>query len=145
MRVFEFMTRNVECARPDESLAMAAQKMRDVDIGALPVCDDNGAVVGIITDRDITVRATADGCNPDATSVRDVMTPQILYVFDSQLDTQAAEIMKQNQIRRLPVLNRGKRLVGIVSLGDLAIDTQDEELAGTTLEAISAPAGFSVN
>lgn len=142
MRVFEFMTRNVECARPDESLATAAQKMRDLDIGALPVCDDHGGLVGMITDRDITIRATANGGNPESTFVRDVMTPQILYVFDSQLATQAAEIMKQNQIRRLPVLNRGKRLVGIVSLADLAIDAQDEELAGATLEAISEPAEF---
>ena len=139
MRVNEVMTRGVECARPDDSIAAAAQKMKNLDVGALPVCGDNDRLVGMVTDRDITVRATAGGRDPGLTSVSDVMTPDIIYVFEDQDVSEAAGLMKEHQIRRLAVLNRDKRLVGIVSLGDLAVDTRDEELAGATLEAVSEP------
>jgi len=140
MQVKEVMTRGVECARPKDRIATAAQKMKDLDVGALPVCGDNDRLVGMITDRDITVRATAGGCDPDGTTVGDVLTPDIVYVFEDQDVTEAARLMKDHQIRRLVVLNRDKRLVGIVSLGDLAVDTRDEALAGGTLEAVSEPA-----
>src|SRR5919108_20797 len=139
MQVREAMTEGVECVRPNDSIASAAQRMKDLDIGALPVCGDDDRLVGMITDRDITTRATAGCCNPSGTLVRDIMTPEIIYVFEDQDVTEAAQLMKENQIRRLVVLNRDKRLVGIVSLGDLAVDTRDDELVGTTLEAISEP------
>ena len=139
MQVKEVMTHGVECIRPDDSIAAAAQKMKDLDVGALPICGENDRLVGMITDRDITVRATAGCCDADGTCVGDIMTPNIIYVFDDQDVTEAARLMKENQIRRLAVLNREKRLVGIVSLGDLAVDTRDEELAGATLEAVSEP------
>ena len=139
MQVQEVMTRGVACARPDDSIAAAAQKMRDLDVGVLPVCGDNDRLVGMITDRDITVRATACCCDADDTCVRDVMTPHITYIFEDQDIDEAARLMKDNQIRRLVVLNRNKRLVGIVSLGDLAVDSADDELAGATLAAISEP------
>ena len=140
MRVKEVMTRGVECVRPEDSIAAAAQKMKDLDVGALPVCGDGDRLKGMITDRDITVRATAGCCDPGGTCVQDVMTPNIIYVFEDQDITEAARLMKENQVRRLVVLNGDKRLAGIVSLGDLAVDTRDEELSGATLEAVSEPA-----
>jgi CBS domain-containing protein len=140
MQVNEVMTPAVECVRPNDSIAAAAQKMKELDVGALPICGDDDRLVGMITDRDITVRATAGCCDPLGTCIRDVMTPGIIYVFEDQDVAEAAQLMKENQVRRLPVLNRDKRLVGIVSLGDLAVDTGDEELAGATLEAVSEPA-----
>ena len=140
MQVREVMTYGPECVRPNDSISAAAQKMKEVDIGALPVCGDDDRLIGMITDRDITVRATAGCCDPLSTYIRDVMTPGIVYVFADQDVTEAAKLMKENRVRRLPVLHRDKRLVGIVSLGDLAVDTHDDELAGATLEAISEPA-----
>jgi CBS domain-containing protein len=140
MQVKEVMTRGVECTRPSATLQEAARKMRELDVGPLPVCGDNDRLVGMLTDRDITVRAVAEGQDPKTARVQDILTPNILYVFEDQDVTEAARLMKENQIRRLVVLNRDKRLVGIVSLGDLAVDTGDEELAGSTLEAVSEPA-----
>jgi CBS domain-containing protein len=141
MQVKEIMTQGVECIRPDDSIAAAARKMKDLDVGALPVCGGDDRLIGMVTDRDITVRATADCRDPSGTCVKDVMTLHIISVFDDQDVAEAARLMKENQVRRLVVLNRAKRLVGIVSLGDLAVDTRDEELVGTTLEAVSEPAG----
>lgn len=86
--------------------------MRDLDVGALPVCGAGDRLAGMITDRDITIRATARCCDPTDTSVNEVMTPDITYCFDDQDVTEAAELMKEKQIRRLAVLNRNKRLVG---------------------------------
>jgi CBS domain-containing protein len=140
MRVSEVMTRGAECARPGDTITQAAERMKRLDVGALPVCGDNDRLTGMITDRDITVRATAEGCDPSLTCVSDVMTQGIDYCFEDEEVRDAARKMQDKQIRRLPVLNRDKRLVGIVSLGDLAVDTGDEKLAGNTLEAISEPA-----
>jgi CBS domain-containing protein len=140
MQVHEVMTRGAACIRPDDSIAAAAQRMKDLDVGALPICGDDDRLKGMITDRDITVRATASCCEPGGTRVREVMTPNLIYVFEDQDIAEASRLMKENQIRRLPVLNRDTRLVGIVSLGDLAVETRDEEMAGATLEAVSEPA-----
>ena len=140
MQLKDIMTRGVECVRPSDSIAAAAEKMRTLDVGALPVCGDQDRLVGMVTDRDITVRATASCCEPDRTFVNEVMTPDIAYVFEDQDVSEAAQRMRENQIRRLVVLNRDKRLVGIVSLGDLAVDTGDDEMAGDILEAVSEPA-----
>ena len=139
MRVNEVMTHGVECVRPEDSIAAAAQKMKDLDVGALPVCGDNDRLAGMVTDRDITVRATAGCCDPGGTFVRDVMTPNVIYCFEDQDVTEAARLMKENQVRRLVVLNRDKRLVGIVSLGDLAVEAGDERLTGQALEKVSQP------
>ena len=140
MQVHEVMTRGVECVRPGDSIATAAQKMKDLDVGALPVCGDDNRLKGMVTDRDITVRATAGCCDPRGTSVSDVMTPTIVYVFEDQDVAEAARLMEENQIRRLVVLNRDKQLVGIVSLGDLAVKAGDDRLSGETLEQVSEPA-----
>ena len=138
MRVSEVMTRGVRCTRPDATLQEAAAKMKSLDVGPLPVCD-NDRLVGMVTDRDITIRATAEGEAPADVRVRDVMTPGVIYCFEDALVGDAALLMQQKQVRRLLVLNRDKRLVGIVSLGDLAVETGDEQLAGATLEAVSEP------
>jgi CBS domain-containing protein len=141
MQVKEVMTRGVECIRPTASLEEAARKMRDLDVGALPVCGDNDRLVGMITDRDITVRAVADGQEPKTARVQNIMTPEITYCFDDNDVSEAAQTMKEHQVRRLVVLDHEKRLVGIVSLGDLAVQTRDDGLSGETLERISEPAG----
>jgi CBS domain-containing protein len=140
MQVREVMTRGVECARPDDSITVAAERMWELNVGSLPVCGDGDRLVGVLTDRDITVRATAAGSDPASTYVGDVMTPQVVYCYEDQDVSEAAELMKQKQVRRLVVLDRDKRLVGIVSLGDLAVDAGDEQMAGSALEAISEPA-----
>jgi CBS domain-containing protein len=140
MQVKEVMTRGVECTRPAASLQEAARKMRDLDVGPLPVCGDNDRLVGMLTDRDITIRAVAEGQDPKTARVQDVMTPDITYCFEDQDLTEASRLMEQNQIRRLVVLNRDKRLVGIVSLGDLAVKTGNERLSGEALEQVSEPA-----
>jgi len=142
MLVREVMTKGAECTRPNDTIAAAAEKMRDLDVGSLPVCGADDRLAGMITDRDITIRATAESCDPAVTNVNDVMTPDISYCFDDQDVSEAADLMKDKQIRRLAVLNRDKRLVGIVSLGDLAVQTGDDQMAGDALEAIAEPTHF---
>jgi CBS domain-containing protein len=134
------MTAGVECIRPDATIQEAAERMRKLNVGALPVCGDNDRLVGMITDRDITVRSTAGAHDPRDTRVKDVMTPDIVYCFEDQDVEEAAELMKEKQIRRLVVLNRDKRLVGVVSMGDLAVKTGDEQLSGAALHHVSEPA-----
>jgi len=136
MQVKEVMTSNCECIAPDSTLEKAAQRMKELDVGPLPVVA-NDQLAGMLTDRDIVVRAVAEGRDPKTARVRDVMTPKVTYCFDDQSVEEAADLMKQQQIRRLLVLNRNKNLVGIVSLGDLAVDTGDKRFAGETLARIS--------
>ena len=138
MKVFETMTPEVVTVGPDTPLAEAARLMRDNDIGPLPVSDD-GRLVGMLTDRDITVRATAQGRDPSSTLVREVMTPELVCCLETDDVEQAADIMQRAQLRRLVVIDRTGRLLGIVSLGDIVLQTGDEKLAGETLEAVSEP------
>jgi len=138
MQVREVMTRGAECTHPDANLQEVAGRMKKLDIGSLPVCD-NDRLVGIVTDRDIAVRAVAERFDPQDTYVRDVMTPHIVTCFEDEDVVSAAQIMKQKQIRRLPVLNKDKRFVGMLSLGDIAVDSDDERLAAKTLEGVSKP------
>jgi CBS domain-containing protein len=140
MQVKDVMTRGVECATPHDTIAQAAHKMRRMDIGSLPICGDDDRLAGMITDRDITIRATADGCVPGETPVAEAMTRGIVYCFEDQDITDAASLMEEKQIRRLVVLDRSKRLVGIVSLGDLAVKSQNDRLSGEALERVSEPA-----
>jgi CBS domain-containing protein len=136
MQVKEVMSRNVRCVGPDASLREAACAMKDWDVGPLPVCD-NDRLAGLLTDRDIAVRAVAEGKDPQSTRVRDVMTPGVVYCFEDDDVQEAARLMEEKQIRRLLVLNPDKRLTGIVSLGDLAVQTGDRDLAGKALEEVS--------
>jgi CBS domain-containing protein len=139
MQLKDIMTRDVEVIHPDIMLEAAAARMDALNVGSLPVCDGD-RLLGLITDRDIVVRATAAGSDPKTTRVRDAMTTDVIYGYDDQDVTSATRLMEEKQIRRLPVLNRGNRLVGIVSLGDLAVDTGNERLAGEALKQISDPA-----
>ena len=133
------MSSHVEVVSPDSSVAEAAKKMKSLDVGALPVCDGE-RLVGMITDRDITIEATAESRDPDYTRVRDIMTPEIIYCFEDQ-DVEATErIMQEKQIRRLPVLSREKRLVGIVALADLARKTSNIKEVGSTVREVSQTA-----
>jgi CBS domain-containing protein len=139
MQLKEVMTREVEVISPEASIEEAARKMDQLNVGPLPVCDGSH-LIGMLTDRDITVRATAAGKNPRTAHVRDAMTTDVLYCFDDQDVSEAARMMQAQQVRRLPVLDRSKRLVGIVSLGDLATDPDDDRLSGEVLEQVSEPA-----
>jgi CBS domain-containing protein len=140
MLVKDVMTKGAECILPDQTIAQAAQRMRKLNVGSLPVCGKNDRLVGMITDRDITVRAIAESCEPDETCVEDVMTEGIEFCFDDEDIHCAAERMEEKQIRRLAVLDHNKRLVGILSLGDLAVKTADDHLSGEALERVSQPA-----
>jgi len=136
MKIAEVMTRNPETISPDEPIQEAARKMLDADTGSLPV-DDGQRIVGIITDRDIAVRAIADGRGPE-TLVREVMSERLLFAWEDQDVEEVAARMGDAQVRRLPVLSRLERLVGIVSLGDLA-RSADDDSAEVVLAGVSAP------
>ena len=136
MQLKEFVNSRVETVQPDDTLQRAAEKMRELDVGSLPVCE-GGQLVGMITDRDITIRAVAKGSDPAAATVREVMTPEVLWCFENEEVEEAARIMQENQVRRILVLNEAKELVGITSLGELATVTGDRLLAGETLESVS--------
>ena len=138
MQVKDVMTKGAEVVRPDATLQEAANKMKSLDIGPLPVCDGD-KIIGMLTDRDITVRATAEGLDPKQTRVREVMSKELITCLEDQDVKEAAELMQSKQIRRVPILNKDKRLVGMLSLGDLAHRTQDSKLAGKTLEEVSTP------
>jgi CBS domain-containing protein len=139
MQVFEAMTPDVVRVTPDVTLMEAARTMRNLDIGPLPVCEGDH-LLGMVTDRDITVRATAEGRDPQQTPVGDVMTTEVVCCHEADDIRAAAKLMQETQLRRLLVVNDDGRLVGIVSLGDLVLQTGDEKLAGKTLEKVSEPA-----
>lgn len=138
MKLREIMTREVEIAQPDDSLQSVAKKMRDRDIGFLPVCDGE-VVLGVLSDRDITIRALADGMDANIMLARDLMTTPAISCFEDQDVREAAKIMEEKQIRRLVVLSRdGKSLVGVISLGDLARNGT-ANLSGKVLQKVSEP------
>lgn len=129
MLVKECMTKSVDLTSPDATLTAAANKMREGDFGALPV-GENDRLVGMITDRDIVIRAVATGKDPNVTRVGDVMSAKILYCFEDESLEEASKSMAENQVKRMAVLNRQKRLVGIISLGDVAlVDNQEASIA----------------
>ena len=119
----DLMSRDVKVISPDMTIGEAAKKMRDGDFGMLPVGEDD-RMIGTISDRDIVIRAVAEGKNV-ATTVREVMSDGIAWVYEDDSVEQAAAIMSERQVRRLPVVNRDKRLVGIVALGDFAVESSE--------------------
>ncbi|HEU5296733.1 MAG TPA: CBS domain-containing protein [Burkholderiaceae bacterium] len=139
MRVSEAMTHDVSTVRPDETLQQAALKMAELDAGVLPVGADD-RLVGMITDRDIAVRAVAKGNGPE-TKVRDAMSEDVKYCFEDEDLDAVQKNMGYIRVRRLPVVNRQKRLVGIVSLGDIVSTTRNARKAGQALAGISQPGG----
>jgi CBS domain-containing protein len=122
MKVSKCMTRDVQLATPTQTLRDVARMMAELDAGALPVQQDD-RLVGMITDRDIVIRAVAQGKSPD-TPVQEIMSREVLYCFEHQELKDIARNMGEVKVRRLPVVNRDKRLVGIISLGDLALNEQ---------------------
>jgi CBS domain-containing protein len=138
MRVSECMTRDVRIADADETIRDAARMMGSLDAGVLPV-RENDRLVGMITDRDIAIRAVAEGKGPEA-KIRDVMSKDVKYCFEDEDVDHVLHNMGDLQVRRLPVLNRDKRLVGIISLGDLATNSEAAE-SGEALSSISRPGG----
>ena len=138
MKLKDIMTPNVECVRPGETLQEAARKMKTLDVGPMPVRGENDKIVGILTDRDITIRVTAEGKDPRSTRVQDAMSDDVVWCFEDEETDEASRPMREHQVRRLLVMNGDKRLVGIVSLGDLATEGQRRQ-AGAALERVSEP------
>jgi len=138
MRVSEAMSRDVKVASPDQTIRDAARIMSEIDAGVLPV-GENDRLVGMITDRDIAVRAVAQD-RPPSTKVREVMSREVLYCYEDQDLEEIAINMGDEQVRRMPVVNRDKRLVGIISIGDVA-QTANAKTAGRAVADISSPGG----
>jgi len=141
MKLREIMTSEVEVIHPNDTLQTAASKMHDRDIGFLPVCDGD-RLIGVLTDRDLITRALAEGMESKAMLGRDLVTSPAIYCFDDQSVDEAAKLMHDNQIRRLVILSRDKRMVGVVSLGDLAMSA-DDKLSGDVLQSVSEPVSAS--
>jgi len=138
MNVESVMTRDVAVVNVTDSVRAAAAVLKRLNIGSAPVCNGR-SLVGMLTDRDIAVRAVADGRDPLNTPVEQVMTRDVVYCFEDQDVQEVADAMAASQVRRMPILNRQHELVGIVSLGDLAVDLSDDELTGEVLEEVSQP------
>ena len=138
MRLGNLMTGSIQTVAPGTSLAEAAKKMASLDIGSLPVCSEQRKLVGIITDRDITVRAVARGLDPNRTSVQDVMTREVLSCRADSGVEDACELMEREQVRRLVVTNGDGTPIGILSLGDLALSLRENQ-AGEVLRKVSEP------
>src|SRR6266436_10036539 len=138
MKIANIMSRNVQIVGPDDTIRSAAALMKKIDAGLLPVTEGD-KLVGMITDRDIAIRAVAQGKGPDA-KVRDAMSHEVKYCFEDEDVDHVAQNMGELQVRRLPVMNREKRLVGIVSLADLATEGSLPKTA-RALHGISQPGG----
>jgi len=135
-RIGDIMTRSVEVIQRDDTIQHAAQRMRALDVGALPVCDGK-ALAGMVTDRDIAVRGVADGMIPQEALVSDVMTEDVRWCMENETVEQVLEQMGEQQVRRLPVLDEARQIVGIVALGDVA--TRQSVHTDEALREISAP------
>lgn len=138
MAVADVMTKDVRLIDPDTTIRDAAIRLRDEDVGALPV-GENDRLIGMVTDRDITVRAVAADKAPDNTTVREVLSEKIYYCFDDQSLDEVADTMAAHKVRRVPVLNRDKRLVGIVSLADLARARSGDNAARMAYAEVAEP------
>jgi CBS domain-containing protein len=138
-RVSDVMTRNLEVLRPTQTLRDAAQKMADLNVGVLPVCDGT-ELIGVVTDRDMVIRGIAKGVAPNRHAIVEIMTPNPEYCFEDESVDEATEKMAALRIRRIFVLDRNRILVGVLSLGDVALDSDVEprEMADT-LKNISEP------
>ena len=133
----DLMSRDVKVISPDLTIREAARTMSDGDFGMLPV-GEKDRMIGAISDRDIAIRAVAEGTGPD-TKVREIMSTNVYWAYDDDTVEHAAKLMSDHQVRRLPVVNHDKRLVGIVALGDFAVDSSDIKPAAEALSRISEP------
>ena len=139
MKIHEIMTRNVECITPTLPIGKAAQKMLDLNVGFLPICEHD-KLIGAVTDRDITIRSVAQGRDPRLTPISEIMTQDIFYCYDDEDVERVAQQMQEREVRRMVILNREKRLVGVASLGDIAKTSGEKQLAGETLGEIAEAA-----
>jgi len=139
MNIADIMTRDIEFVDADDSLQAAARLMRRRNVGFVPVVEDT-VIVGLITDRDVTVRAVAEGLNPNMTCVRRIMTPRIWRIYEDQSLAEAAQLMRDKKVRRLIVLDRQDRPAGILTMGDLAAHGDVPDITEQTLRHISQPA-----
>jgi CBS domain-containing protein len=130
MQIKEAMCTNFKIIKPQTTLKEAAQAMRECDCGYLPV-GENDRLTGAVTDRDITIRAISDGLDPNTTTVSDIMTEKVVYCFEEDDIDSAAQTMKDKQIRRLVVLNKDKRMTGVLTVGDIARVCHDHKLTGS--------------
>jgi CBS domain-containing protein len=138
MNVSEVMTASVATCSPEDPIQGVAERMGSLDVGAIPV-SDAGQIIGMVTDRDIVVRAVAKGEDPRTCKVGDVMTPDVVFCSPDDTMLDAARMMAARQVRRLVVLDDQKKLCGILTLGDLALEVGDDKLMGRVLEHISEP------
>lgn len=138
MQLKNVMSRDLEMVEPTSTLQQAAEKMKSINAGMMPVVDDE-QLVGMLTDRDITIRAVAKGKDPRTTRVSEIMTPEAVACFEDQDLEDAVTLMGEKQIRRLMVLDRSNHIVGVVSLGDIATLLSDKQVAGSVLKEISMP------
>lgn len=136
MKVKKMMHKGVEWVSPDTTIAALAKKMQQFDIGAIPV-GENDRLIGMVTDRDIAIRGVADGKDPSKLTARDVMTKGVIYCRDNEDVDEAARIMESKQIRRLPVIDANKRMVGMISLGDVS-HAASQKIAAEVTRAVSA-------
>ena len=136
MKVKDMMHKGVECVSPDTAINLIAKKMRDLDVGAIPVAA-NGKLVGMVTDRDITIRCAVGNETMSSIKAKDVMTSDVIYCRDNEDVEDAVRIMEGKQVRRLPVLNEAMQVVGMVSLGDLS-HALPRDLTGEVAKAVSA-------
>ena len=139
MKVREIMSSPVKQISSSAMVSEAADKMKTFDVGALPILEDN-KIVGMLTDRDIVVRTIAMDMDPKMTVIKDIFTPEVLCCFEEDDISAAAKIMEDNQVRRLVVLDNEKTVVGMISLGDLALKTSNDHLAYEILERVCEPA-----
>ncbi|HEV8385455.1 MAG TPA: CBS domain-containing protein [Candidatus Acidoferrales bacterium] len=137
MKIKEVMNSTVETIEPDATLRVAAQKMKELDVGSLPVCEGD-KIIGMVTDRDIVVRSTADGAEPNRAHVREVMTPEVVCCTPEQDVKAAAQLMEEKKVRRIPVVDGQQHPVGILSLGDVAARSHNTRLAGEVLSQVAA-------
>lgn len=142
LRCADIMTRNVMTASPALNLQAVAQLMRDSDLGVLPVVDDANKLVGVVTDRDVIVRAAADGRDLNSTKVNEIMTRELHTARADDFVFQAIRLMGDKQIRRVPVVNETGELAGILSLADIALEMEDEREIAEALEDISSGSAF---
>lgn len=136
MRVKEIMSQKPDLLSPSDTLEKAAKLMHQHDFGFIPI-GENDRLVGVVTDRDITIRGVAQRKDPGKTPVKEVMTKEVLYCFEDDDAKKAVKSMEDKRVRRLMVLNKDKRLTGVVSLGDVATKCKDDKLAGEALHDIS--------
>ena len=137
MKVEQVMSRDVSVVNTQDSIDEAAKRMKDLNVGSVPVCDENNSPIGIVTDRDVAIRAVSNGYS-SSENVEQIMTSEVISVHPEDDIHKAARIMGENQVRRLPVVENGK-IVGIVSIGDLAVRNIYIDDAGKALSEISTP------